>query len=69
MCFCPFPEKTKKSKGVTLSLAEFLGDTPASGGNVVYAPPKKQMSSWADEVEEDGKQLIAKLKLIIHQAN
>jgi hypothetical protein len=50
-----FPEKTKKSKGVTLSLAEILGDTPTSEGNVVYAPPKKQMPSWADEVEEDGK--------------
>jgi hypothetical protein len=53
-------EKTKKSKGVTISFQEFSsrleGDNTTSG-NVVYAEPKKQsvMSSWADEVEEDGK--------------
>ena len=52
------PEKTKKSKGTTLSLQEFnqrMEDSKVSAGqNIVYAP-KKPMSSWADEVDDDGK--------------
>lgn len=54
-----FSEKGKKSKGTTLSLQEFNslheGNKASSGQNVVYVPKTKQMSSWADEVEEDGK--------------
>ena len=58
--FCLISEKTKKSKGTTVSLQEFnqrLEDSKvAAGQNIVYAP-KKPMSSWADEVENDGEKL------------
>lgn len=58
-------EKNKKSKGVTMSLGDFVNKveegtgapTAGAGQNIVYADKKKgmpTMSSWADEVEEDG---------------
>ncbi|ODM94439.1 Eukaryotic translation initiation factor 4B [Orchesella cincta] len=58
-------KKNKKSKGVTMSLQDFAmrveegtgAPTPGTGQNVVYAEKKPKMpvmSSWADEVEEDG---------------
>jgi len=61
-----FTEKGKKTKGTTLSLQEFHAKvdgnaTPSVGQNIVYAPKKLNKPvgapSWADEVENDGKQI------------
>jgi len=54
-----FTEKQKKSKQKAVSLQEFTASleptTPSAGQNVIYAPKKPMISSWADEVEEYGK--------------
>ncbi|CAG7709102.1 unnamed protein product [Allacma fusca] len=65
-------KKNKKNKGTTLSLQDFnqlLDDKKlGSGQNVVYAPKKKEMSSWADEVEDDDAFVYEKEKIYLPSA-
>jgi hypothetical protein len=55
VCFCVLGKKSKKMKGKTLGLTEFLADGstgPGAGQTVIT----RKSSSWADDVEnEDGK--------------
>lgn len=77
--FLLFLEKNKKSKGVTMSLAEFTSKveegtgapTAGAGQNIVYAEKKAKMpmmSRWADEEEDDGAFSIEKERILLPSA-